>query len=81
MHLDGALELSQSRTVDDHLNQCSKCRLEFSGLDQTRNMLAVLGRKAGPADLALRLRVAISREASAVRESPFAMLRFRLETA
>jgi hypothetical protein len=44
-------------------------------------MLAAVGRKAAPADLALKLRLAISREASAIRVSPLEKLRFRLETA
>ncbi len=81
MHLDGALELSQARVVDEHLAKCSGCQLELASLKKTKNMLSVVGRKAAPADLALRLRVAISREASSVRESSFSMLRFRMETA
>jgi hypothetical protein len=44
-------------------------------------MLAAVGRKAAPADLALKVRLAISREASSVRVSPFEKLRFRMETA
>lgn len=81
LHLDGALEVPERRAMDDHLGACAQCRSEFSSLKQTRNMLAVVGRKAAPADLALKLRVAISREASAVRISPFEKLRFRMETA
>lgn len=81
LHLDGALEIKQSRAVDDHLSSCSNCRLEFSTLKQTQNMLSVVGRKQAPSDLALKIRVAISREASAVRVSPFEKLRFRWETA
>lgn len=81
LHLDGALELRQSRAVDDHLSSCSKCRSEYSSLKQTQNILAVVGRKQAPSDLALKIRVAISREASAVRVRPFEMLRFRFETA
>lgn len=81
LHLDGALEIKQSRAVDDHLSTCSNCRSEFSSLKQTQNMLAVVGRKQAPSDLALKIRVAISREASAVRVSPFEKLRFRWETA
>ncbi len=81
LHLDGALEIRQSREVDSHLSSCAKCESEFAGLKKTRNMLSVVGRKQAPADLALKIRLAISREASAVRVSPFEMLRFRLETA
>jgi hypothetical protein len=81
MHLDGALEISKSRDVQAHLVHCSECQAEFAGLLQTKTILSAVGRKPVPADLSLKLRLAISREAAAVRQSPFAMLRFRLETA
>jgi hypothetical protein len=81
MHLDGALEISKSRDVQAHLVHCSECQAEFAGLLQTKTILSTVGRKPVPADLSLKLRLAISREAAAVRQSPFAMLRFRLETA
>lgn len=44
-------------------------------------MLAMVGRKTAPSDLALRVRLAISREAAMIRQTPFEMLKFRLETA
>lgn len=81
LHLDGELEISQSRAVDTHLSSCAKCGSDFASLKKTRNMLSLVGRKQAPSDLALKIRLAISREASAVRVSPFEMLRFRLETA
>jgi hypothetical protein len=81
LHLDGALEIRDSRAVDGHLAACSNCQSQFSSLKQTKNVLSVVGRKPAPADLALKVRLAISREASAVRANPFEMLRFRLETA
>ena len=81
LHLDGALEISKSRALDGHLSTCATCQSEFASLEQTRSILSAVGRKQAPADLALKIRLAISREASAVRTSPFEMLRFRLETA
>ena len=81
MHLDGALEIAQARSVDDHLNTCVQCQSEFSSLKRMKNVLSAVGRKQAPNDLALRVRLAISREVSAVRVSPFEKLRFRLETA
>lgn len=81
LHLDGALEIRERRVMDDHLAKCAECKDEFSSLQQTRQLLAVVGRKPAPENLALRVRLAISREASAVRVSPFEKLRFRLETA
>jgi len=80
-HLDGALETVQGRQVDEHLSACVMCRSEFAGLRQARVALASVGRKAAPADLALKVRLALSREAANVRVNPLALLRFRLETA
>lgn len=80
-HLDGALEIGKSHSIELHLSQCRACAMELASLRQTKKALSSVGRKAAPADLALRLRLAISREAAAVRQSPFAMLRFRLENA
>jgi Putative zinc-finger len=80
-HLDGALEIRERRVMDDHLAGCVNCQHHLSSLKQTRQLLAVVGRKPAPENLALRVRLAISREASAVRVSPFERLRFRLETA
>ena len=54
LHLDGALEVRERRAIDGHLADCARCQSEFSSLKQTRNMLATVGRKAAPADLALK---------------------------
>ena len=80
-HLDAALDASQARKMNEHLQSCAACQSEFASLRQTRTILNSVGRKAAPADLALRVRLAISREAAQVRVSPFASLRFRLENA
>jgi putative zinc finger protein len=81
VYLDGGLEFTQIRAVDVHLAGCNLCQGEFRSLQKTKSLLSSLGRKAAPADLALRMRLAISREAAAVQESPFSKLRFRMETA
>jgi len=80
-HLDGALEISKGRRVDEHLAACAECQTEFAGLRQTRLMLSSVGRKAAPDDLALRLRLAVSREAASARAHQFGLFRFRLENA
>lgn len=81
VHLDGALEISKARAVEEHLNGCALCSEEFASLQKTKTMLSAVGRKDAPGDLALKVRLAISREAAAVRQSPFATLKFRLDTA
>jgi hypothetical protein len=81
LHADGALEISKARTLESHLSECALCSSELASMKNTKSLLAGVGRKAAPSDLALRVRLAISREAAMVRQSPFEMLKFRLETA
>lgn len=78
-HLDGALDTAQILKMDEHLGSCAMCQSEFASLRQAKTILASVGRKAAPPDLALRVRLAVSREAAQVRVSPFAFLRFRFE--
>ena len=62
-YLDSALTGAEMQTVSRHTASCSACAAECSSLTQTQRMIASLGRKPAPADLALRLKVALSREA------------------
>jgi hypothetical protein len=61
-YLDGALTGVAMQQVAAHLENCSDCEREFSGWRQMQQALADLGPAKAPADLALRLRVAISQE-------------------
>ncbi len=81
LHADGALDVSKARSLESHLSGCALCSSELASLKNTKAMLARVGRKAAPGDLALRVRLAISREAAIVRRNPFEMLKFRLENA
>jgi hypothetical protein len=78
-YLDGALDVSHARKMEEHLGGCSTCQLEFNGLQQMKVAVASVGRRTAPDDLALRVRLAISRERANVRVSPLASLRFRME--
>lgn len=80
-HLDGELDRNQTRKMDEHLSACSLCHSEFVSLRETSSLLAGVGRKKAPDDLALRLRLAMSREAAQHRISPLERLRFRFEHA
>jgi hypothetical protein len=62
-YLDSALTGAEMQTVSRHTQSCSSCAAEFSALTQTQRMIALLGRKPAPAELALRLKVALSQEA------------------
>src|SRR5262249_34618731 len=61
-YLDGALTGVAMQSVAAHLESCRKCSKEFERWRSAQRMLADLGPAKAPADLALRLRVAISQE-------------------
>lgn len=80
-YMDGAVSGTQMRVLGQHIDECSACAREYNLLVQTQNLLSRVGRKKAPADLALRLRVAISQEAARTRRPYFEGLRIRLENA
>ncbi len=80
-YMDGAVSGTQMRALSQHIDECSSCRREYQLLVKTQNLLARVGRKKAPADLALRLRVAISQEAARARRPYLEGLRIRLENA
>jgi Putative zinc-finger len=61
-YLDGAVTGRQMRDLDLHLAGCALCRSEYSALRITQQLLSRAGRRKPPADLALKMRVAISQE-------------------
>jgi hypothetical protein len=63
-HLDGAIGAPEARIVNDHLRSCAACRAEHAALVRTQSLVMALGRKPAPPELALKIRVAISREHS-----------------
>lgn len=62
-YLDDAVT-SETQALFDHMSACSGCKSEYHKLENTRRLVASLGRKPAPADLALKIRVALSRERS-----------------
>jgi hypothetical protein len=79
-YLDGAVTGTEMRAVQEHLAGCAGCGREYALLRKTQQLLASAGRPAVPADLGLKLRLAISREAAQARR-PYEGLRVRLENA
>src|ERR671930_2274166 len=77
-YLDGAVTGLQMRQLSEHVSLCADCQREYLLLRRTQQLLANTGRRKAPADLALRLRVAISKEAAQSRRPVWqgAMLRF-----
>jgi hypothetical protein len=67
-YLDGAVSGRQMQQIAQHLETCSGCSQEFAALRAMQQSLATLGPAKAPADLGLKLRLAISHE-QARRES------------
>ncbi len=80
-YLDGRLSGREMHALTGHMQECSCCAHEYAALQRTQLLLASLGPKKAPADLALKLRVAISREAALQRRSRFEGVLVRLENA
>jgi hypothetical protein len=80
-YLDGQVSGTQMRGLRRHLDGCSRCGRDFASLEDTQQLLLRLGPKKAPADLALKLRVAISKEAAFARHSRFEGLIVRVENA
>ena len=80
-YLDGRVSGAEMRTVARHVEQCSACEREYAAMQRTQQLLSELGTKKAPADLALKLRLAISREAAQSRRPRFEGILVRLENA
>jgi len=80
-YLDGAMSGKQMHALTEHLDACACCRQQYLLLCQTQQLLMKVGRRKAPDDLALKLRVAISREVAQSRRPYFDGLRIRLGNA
>jgi hypothetical protein len=78
-YLDGAVTGKQMHALDQHLALCTDCALAYSQLQYTQRLLTQMRRPKTPADLALKLRVAISREAAQSRRPRFEGFGIRLQ--
>jgi hypothetical protein len=78
-YLDGAVTGTQMLALQSHLSACAACNHDYESLRETQRLLMRVGRPKAPADLGLKLRLAISREAAQARRPPFEGLLVRLE--
>lgn len=78
-YLDGRVSGAEMLSVSSHIEQCVDCRREYAGTQGTQELLASLRRKKAPPDLALKLRLAISREAAQRRHSRYEGLVVRVQ--
>ena len=63
-YLDGDVPGTTMQQIGKHLAGCNVCAAEFAAVKQTQQVLASLRHRETPADLGLKLRIAISRERS-----------------
>ena len=80
-YLEGDLTGSEMQAVSEHQNACAECGLEYKKLENTRLLVSSLGRKTAPADLSLRIKVALSRERSRTWRNLLMRYAYRLEDA
>jgi hypothetical protein len=80
-YLDGQVTGAQMHTLTKHMRECEACAEEYIALQRTQQWLGKLRRAKPPADLALRLRLAISREAAQAKRPRFEGMLVRLSNA
>jgi Putative zinc-finger len=83
-YLDGRISGSEMRALMRHVEECAGCAWEYAAMQRTQQLLAGVRHAKAPADLALKLRLAISREAAERRRPRFARyegMLVRLENA
>jgi hypothetical protein len=80
-YLDGAVTGAQMLALQDHFADCAACSRQYQSLRETQRLLTSVGRPKAPADLGLKLRLAISREAAQARRPPFEGFLVRLENS
>ncbi len=80
-YVDGCVTRSQLAAMNEHVRACAECGARFASMQRTQSLVASLGRKVAPPELALKLRVALSQEMANVWRSRWEMLRVRWENA
>lgn len=68
-YLDGAVSGQQMQEIASHLDVCGNCESEFADLRAMQQSLALLKPAKAPADLGMKLRLAISHEQAARRSN------------
>ena len=80
-YLDGAVTGTEMLGLEQHLGSCAACNRRYESLRETQRLLVSAGRPKAPADLGLKLRLAISREVARSKRAPFEGLVVRLQNA
>jgi hypothetical protein len=78
-YLDGAVTGAEMLALQEHLSDCGACSHEYQALRRTQQLLASVGHPKVPADLGLKVRLALSRETAEARRGRFEGLMVRVE--
>jgi len=78
-YLDAAVTRSEMTAIQKHIDSCIACSANYMALQRTQALVGALGRQPAPADLALRIRVAVSQQIADGRRSSWEMMRVRWE--
>jgi hypothetical protein len=76
-YLDGAVTGAAMQEIAAHLESCSGCVAEFAEWRIAQSLISSIGPAKAPADLGLRLRVALSQESANTAREKFARGRVR----
>ncbi len=79
--LDGVATGAEMLAVERHLDECPSCSLEYRQLTRTQALVHALGPRRAPENLALQLRVALSRRSADTLQKRIAAGLVRLENA
>jgi hypothetical protein len=80
-YLDGMMSGAEMHEISGHLHECAECQSDYNFLENTRTLVSSLGRRQPPADLALKIKVAISSESARSRRGWLQSYMVRLENA
>src|SRR3989442_4641346 len=69
-YLDGVVTGTEMLALERHLSACADCNGHYFSLRNTQRLLASAARPKAPADLGLRLRLAISQGAARDKRPP-----------
>ena len=78
-YLDGVVNGRQMRKIVEHLEGCKGCSSEYISFQRAHALLASVGKRKAPNDLALRLRLAIQHERSRAGNRGLRALAWRIE--
>ena len=80
-YLDGQVSGAEMHALARHIQECDGCAREYAEIQRTLQLLVALNKAKAPADLPLRLRVAISRVSTQARRRRFEGAMVRLSNA